>query len=182
MTSLVTPDGRPPVPQGRQSWSRFSARVPVGFRDEDVHSDVVREAQELVEWVLKGVLRAVGVEPPKFHDVGALLVEHQAKFLPPVREIDCRGQPRSPGACDGSASWPLTAISTSFRRSSTRLTRPVGRMRTRPGSSGWSRDVRVDSGLNTLWAYLSGASCVFPTPESRIPTCFAQIAPILNVF
>ena len=30
MTSRVTPDGRPPVPQGRQPWSRFSARGPVG--------------------------------------------------------------------------------------------------------------------------------------------------------
>jgi len=40
------------------------------LRDEDAHSDVVREAQELVELALKGVLRAIGVEPPKFHDVG----------------------------------------------------------------------------------------------------------------
>ena len=30
MTSRVTPDGRPPVPQGCQPWSRFSARGPVG--------------------------------------------------------------------------------------------------------------------------------------------------------
>ena len=56
------------------------------LRDEEAHSDVVREAQELVELALKGVLRAVGVEPPKFHDVGALLVEHQAKLLPLVRD------------------------------------------------------------------------------------------------
>jgi hypothetical protein len=56
------------------------------LRDEDAHSDVVREAQELVELALKGMLRAVGVEPPKFHDVGGLLVEHGAKFLPAVRE------------------------------------------------------------------------------------------------
>ncbi len=41
---------------------------------------MVREAQELVELALKGVLRAVGIEPPKFHDVGGLLVEHRAKF------------------------------------------------------------------------------------------------------
>src|SRR5207245_2194466 len=50
------------------------------------HSDVVREAQELVELALKGMLRAVGVEPPKFHDVGGLLVEHRLKFAPSVRE------------------------------------------------------------------------------------------------
>ncbi len=56
------------------------------LRDEDAHSDVVREAQELVELALTGLLRAVGIEPPKFHDVGGLLVEHQAKFLPPVRD------------------------------------------------------------------------------------------------
>lgn len=54
------------------------------LRDEGDHSDVVREAQELVELALKGVLRAVGIEPPKFHDVGGLLLEHRAKFSPEV--------------------------------------------------------------------------------------------------
>ena len=56
------------------------------LRDESAHSDVVREGQELVELALKGMLRAVGVEPPKFHDVGALLVGHSDKFTPDVRE------------------------------------------------------------------------------------------------
>lgn len=55
------------------------------LRDEEAHSDVVREAQELVELALKGTLRAVGIEPPKFHDVGGLLIEHEAKFHPDVR-------------------------------------------------------------------------------------------------
>ncbi len=44
------------------------------------YSDVVREAQELVELALKGMLRAVGIEPPKFHDVGGLLLEHPDKY------------------------------------------------------------------------------------------------------
>ncbi len=44
------------------------------------YSDVAREAQEIVELALKGMLRAVGVEPPKFHDVGGLLLEHKEKF------------------------------------------------------------------------------------------------------
>ncbi len=43
-------------------------------------SDVVREAQETVELALKGMLRAVGVEPPKHHDVGRLLLEHRERF------------------------------------------------------------------------------------------------------
>jgi HEPN domain-containing protein len=50
------------------------------LRDEGAHSDVVREAQELVELALKGMLRAVGIEPPKFHDVGPLLLEHEQRF------------------------------------------------------------------------------------------------------
>ncbi|MBI1726451.1 MAG: HEPN domain-containing protein [Candidatus Rokubacteria bacterium] len=56
------------------------------LRDEEAHSDVVREAQELVELALKGMLRAVGIEPPKFHDVGGLLIEHDTKFFADVRE------------------------------------------------------------------------------------------------
>jgi len=32
-------------------------------------ADVVRESQEVVELALKGLLRAVGVEPPRIHDV-----------------------------------------------------------------------------------------------------------------
>lgn len=47
-------------------------------------SDVIREAQETVELALKGMLRAVGVEPPKYHDVGGLLLEHQDRFGPDI--------------------------------------------------------------------------------------------------
>lgn len=43
-------------------------------------SDVVRESQEVVELALKGMLRCVGVDPPKIHDVGGLLLEHGARF------------------------------------------------------------------------------------------------------
>lgn len=48
--------------------------------DERSYSDVVREAQEIVELALKGLLRLVGVEPPKFHDVGPILVEHRSRL------------------------------------------------------------------------------------------------------
>jgi HEPN domain-containing protein len=44
------------------------------------HSDVVREAQEIVELCLKGMLRYVGIEPPKYHDVSPLIIEHQERF------------------------------------------------------------------------------------------------------
>jgi len=49
------------------------------FRKE-AYSDVVREAQELVELAVKGMLRQAGIEPPKHHDVGAMLTEHRDRF------------------------------------------------------------------------------------------------------
>lgn len=49
------------------------------FQEED-YSDVIRESQEIVELCLKGMLRYVGIEPPKYHDVSPLLVEHQERF------------------------------------------------------------------------------------------------------
>ncbi|MFZ5898424.1 MAG: HEPN domain-containing protein [Bacillota bacterium] len=51
---------------------------------EEAYSDVIREAQEIVELALKGMLRQVGVEPPKQHDVGGLVVEFEGRFPPEV--------------------------------------------------------------------------------------------------
>jgi hypothetical protein len=50
------------------------------------YSDVVREAQEVVELATKGMLRAVGIEPPKYHDVGSLILEHADRFVPISQE------------------------------------------------------------------------------------------------
>ncbi len=47
---------------------------------EGAYSDLVREAQEIVELALKGALRLVGVEPPKLYHVGPLLLEHRDRF------------------------------------------------------------------------------------------------------
>jgi hypothetical protein len=52
---------------------------------EEAYSDVVREAQEVVELALKAILRQIGVEPPKVHDVGDLLLEF-ADQLPPAAQ------------------------------------------------------------------------------------------------
>jgi hypothetical protein len=54
--------------------------------DEAAYSDVVCEAQELVEPALKGMLRQVGIEPPKWHDVGDMLREYRQRYPPPVAE------------------------------------------------------------------------------------------------
>ena len=55
------------------------------LQQKKAYSDVVREAQEIVELALKGMLRQAGLEPPKWHDVGSLLIEHQGRFEPRVR-------------------------------------------------------------------------------------------------
>jgi HEPN domain-containing protein len=33
-----------------------------------------------VELALKAMLRAIGIDPPRFHDVGGLLLEHRGQF------------------------------------------------------------------------------------------------------
>ena len=52
--------------------------------DDDNYSDVIREAQEIVELALKAMLRQVGIEPPHVHDVGALLRQHRHRFASDV--------------------------------------------------------------------------------------------------
>lgn len=50
---------------------------------------VVRRSQEVIELALKAALRFVGLEIPRLHDVGVLLIEHRNKFpLPFGKEID----------------------------------------------------------------------------------------------
>ncbi len=53
--------------------------------NEDAFSDVIREAQEIVELALKGILRQVGIEPPKWHDVGGTLREYSERLPPQIR-------------------------------------------------------------------------------------------------
>lgn len=43
-------------------------------------SDVVRESQELAELGLKGMLRALGVDPPKVHELSGALTAQRARF------------------------------------------------------------------------------------------------------
>jgi HEPN domain-containing protein len=43
-------------------------------------ADVVRESQEVVELALKGLLRSVGIEPPRIHDVSDVLMAEKQRF------------------------------------------------------------------------------------------------------
>lgn len=48
-------------------------------------ADVVREAQEIVELALKGLLRAHGVDPPRIHDVSPVLLAERDRLPEPIR-------------------------------------------------------------------------------------------------
>lgn len=59
--------------------------------DAGEYADVVREAQELIELAMKGMLRWAGIDPPRWHDVGTVLIEHRerlpAAMLPSLEAI-----------------------------------------------------------------------------------------------
>ena len=48
-------------------------------------ADVVRESQEVVALALKALLRSAGIDPPRIHDVGEVLLAERAR-LPPALE------------------------------------------------------------------------------------------------
>lgn len=49
-------------------------------------ADVVRESQEVVELALKGLLHAVGVDPPRVHDVADVLEAERDRLPPELTE------------------------------------------------------------------------------------------------
>lgn len=49
------------------------------------YADVVRESQELIELCLKGLLRLSGVEVPRIHDVGDILIQSEGSLPASVR-------------------------------------------------------------------------------------------------
>lgn len=43
-------------------------------------ADVVRESQEIVELTLKALLRSIGIDPPRIHDVSDVLVAERQRL------------------------------------------------------------------------------------------------------
>ena len=54
--------------------------------DVGAFPDVVRESQEIVELLLKGNLRKKLIDPPKWHDVGSILVENKDRLSQTIIE------------------------------------------------------------------------------------------------
>ena len=58
------------------------------------YSDVIREAQEIVELATKAMLRRIGIDPPKWHDVSSIMLDNLDRFqadqksdIPKIAEI-----------------------------------------------------------------------------------------------
>jgi hypothetical protein len=64
--------------------ARVRLRILPVLAEADAWSDVVRESQEIVELAMKAMLRHVGVEPPKWHDVGSILQQHRGRLPAPA--------------------------------------------------------------------------------------------------
>ncbi len=67
---------------------RASVRLEVleVFYNKGDYADVVREAQEVVELVLKAVLRNAGIDVPKIHDVSRILERHKESIPEEIRK------------------------------------------------------------------------------------------------
>lgn len=64
--------------------ARARLRILPVLAEQAAWSDVIRESQEIVELALKGMLRQIGVEPPKWHDVGGMIEQYRDRLPPPV--------------------------------------------------------------------------------------------------
>ena len=56
------------------------------FLKRNDFADTVREAQEVVELVQKALLIKIGIQPPKWHDVGSIINQHIEEYPDNVRE------------------------------------------------------------------------------------------------
>jgi hypothetical protein len=72
----------PKLPRDYLTRSRKRLKAVALLLEEEAFADVVRESQEVVELLLKAVLRSFGIAVPFSHDVSETLLEH-ARRLPP---------------------------------------------------------------------------------------------------
>jgi len=56
------------------------------YRDDGAWSLAIRRSQEVVELSLKGVLRFLGLEVPKVHDVGGFFRRYRDRLPPPLAD------------------------------------------------------------------------------------------------
>ena len=53
--------------------------------DAESWADVVRESQEVVELALKGLVRSIGIDPPRIHDMADILLAERDRLPPALK-------------------------------------------------------------------------------------------------
>ena len=73
---------------GKSYVERARGRLPFlrQMQAAGLHADVVRESQEVVELALKGLLRMVGLDPPKEHDVSKFMTRERRRLPQAIRD------------------------------------------------------------------------------------------------
>lgn len=69
-------------------YKRAKSRIKILYllKEDECYPDVIRETQELVELLTKGWLRKIGIEPPKWHDVGPVIKLHETQLPEEARK------------------------------------------------------------------------------------------------
>ena len=70
----------PKLPRDYLIRSRKRLKAIALLLEEEAFPDVVRESQEVVELLLKAVLRSFGIPVPFSHDVSEILAEHASRL------------------------------------------------------------------------------------------------------
>ena len=56
------------------------------FLKRKAYADVIREAQEIIELLEKAILIEIGIDPPKWHDVIDIVIEHIKKLSKEIKK------------------------------------------------------------------------------------------------
>lgn len=113
--------------------ARIRLRALEVLHEAESWADVVRESQRIVELALKGLLRAYGVEPPRIHDVSALLLAERDRCRLRCMPVYLNWQQLRVSSV-ATASWRSMARRTSRRAPSTRAQMPTEHERPRSTS------------------------------------------------
>lgn len=114
-------------------------------------ADVVRESQEVVELALKGLLRSVGIEPPRIHDVSDVLLAERERF-PKALQRNLERLAAGSRTLRATGNSPSTERKISRPRASTRRTTPPRLVRL--PAQRWRPSSRTSKGQSKLWEFL----------------------------
>jgi len=65
---------------------RIRVEILEEFLKRKAYADVIRESQEIIELLEKAILIKLGIDPPKWHDVIDIVIEHIKKLSKEIKK------------------------------------------------------------------------------------------------